>query len=165
MSRARLVAGLLALTVLTPAALCPAAPDDHKAEKELARREKELGPNGLKLATERAVIFKDGHGLVVKTATGVADADGQVVTDEVPEAAILGTFWAFSEGHELRAMTAGWHEETRTESVENACTTPLDLLRANPNHTVTLELEKAEVTGRIIEVLEAPPEERAHLDA
>lgn len=100
---------------------------------------------------------------MIKTATGVADADGLVVTDEVPEAAVLGTFWAFSEGHELRSMTAGWHEGTRTESVESACTTPLELLRANPTRQVTLELDKAEVSGRVVEVLEASSEDRAKL--
>ena len=74
---------------------------------------KDEGRQGaLHLETERAVIFKDGYALLVKRAEAVADARGTVFTEEVPENAVLGTFWAWSErGPAMRAMRAEWVEQ------------------------------------------------------
>src|SRR5687768_4599348 len=66
----------------------------------------------LTLGTERVVIFKDNYGLVAKTGKAVADAEGRVYTTAVPDAAVLGTFWAMSgEGEKLIGMSAGWDEK------------------------------------------------------
>jgi hypothetical protein len=112
----------------------------------------EAGP--LQLATERAVIFKDGYGLMVKSAHGIADQHGRVYTDSVPDAAVLGTFWATSEGHELLSMTADWVEQDDPDST--SCLSTLELLRANVGHTVSLELDKSELSGKLLQILEPP---------
>ena len=65
----------------------------------------------LQLATERVIIFKDGYGLIVKNGKATADAHGKVFTPQVPESAILGSFWAISDGQKLLAMEAGWDEK------------------------------------------------------
>src|SRR5687768_18365665 len=65
----------------------------------------------LTLATERVVIFKDNYGLVAKTGKAVADAEGRVYTTEVPDSAVLGTFWALGEGDKLLGMNAVWDEK------------------------------------------------------
>ncbi len=60
----------------------------------------------LTLTTQRAVVFKDGYGLLVKQARGVADASGRVHTLEVPDAAVLGSFWAASGDRQIVGMRA-----------------------------------------------------------
>ena len=49
-------------------------------------------PNELDLKTERVIVFKDGYCLVIKRGTATADKSGDVFTDEVPDAAVLGIF-------------------------------------------------------------------------
>ncbi|MBI3831787.1 MAG: hypothetical protein HY291_19860 [Planctomycetes bacterium] len=118
-------------------------------------------PGKLTLATERVVIFKDGFALFVKNAAGAADKDGRVFTDEVPDGAVLGCFWATSEQHKAIAMRAEWDEVREERATETPCITTLELLRANKGKKVTLGLtrEKApDLTGTISEVLELPPE-------
>src|ERR1043165_6289683 len=65
----------------------------------------------LELSTERVIIFKDGYGLIVKNGKATADAQGKVFTPQVPESAILGSFWAMSDAQKLLAMEAGWEEK------------------------------------------------------
>ena len=60
----------------------------------------------VELTTERVMVFKDGYALVVKTVDGVTDAAGRLVVDQVPEAAVLGSFWALADGGRVLAMTA-----------------------------------------------------------
>ena len=42
-------------------------------------------PEGLSFRTERAIVFKDGHVLLVKSAEGRTDDEGRLFTDEVPD--------------------------------------------------------------------------------
>lgn len=60
----------------------------------------------LTLSTRKAVVFKDGYALMIKQARGTADADGRIHTFEVPDAAVLGSFWATSAQHRVLAMRA-----------------------------------------------------------
>jgi hypothetical protein len=120
-------------------------------------------PGRLTLVTERVVVFKDGYALFVKGAVGTADADGRVHTDAVPDAAVLGCVWAVTgKDHErLLAMRSAWHETKETRTRETACTTTLELLRANVGQRVTLGLTRekaADVAGTLVEVLDLPPE-------
>lgn len=110
----------------------------------------------LTLATERVIIFKDGYGLFVKTAAGVADAEGKVHTQHVPGAAVLGTFWAIPEGRPLRSTIAEWFETVRARTDEGPCLSTLELLRANEGRQVTLGLGDKELSGKLVDVLEAP---------
>lgn len=114
-------------------------------------------PSRLQAGVERVIVFKDGYGLVVKRASALGDADGRVFTYEVPEA-VLGAFWAQAEGRELLGMRAEWVDWSEPRTEESACLTTLDLLRANPGRQVTLATDKAEIAGRIVQVLDAPPD-------
>jgi hypothetical protein len=114
----------------------------------------------LDLETERVVVFKDGYGLFVKTAVGRADDNGHVYTDEVPDAAVLGAFWALAEdGQPVLEMTAGWVESIERRKSASTCTTIRELLRVNAGKPVTLELNDGRrVQGTLAGVLElAPP--------
>ncbi|HYO65487.1 MAG TPA: hypothetical protein VEU33_05345 [Archangium sp.] len=133
----------------------------HGAER------KEEGRSGrLRLETERVVVFKDGHALLVKRAEAVADARGTVFTEEVPENAVLGTFWAWSErGPAVRAMRAEWVEQEVDKEERGACTDPAAILSANPGKRVTIEVEGATLTGTVLPVpaaVAAAPAQRSH---
>jgi hypothetical protein len=118
-----------------------------------AERKEEGRPGVLRLETERAVIFKDGYALLVKRAEAVADARGTVFTEDVPENAVLGTFWAWSErGPAMRAMRAEWVEQEVDKEERGACSEPAAILTANPGKRVTVELEGATLTGTVLPV-------------
>src|SRR5262245_34393631 len=87
--------------------------------------------NELALTTERVVVFKDGYCLVIKRGVATTDADGVAFTDEVPDAAVLGSFWAVPEEGRLVSMNAGWKVDESTESREFPCKEHVDVLVAN----------------------------------
>jgi hypothetical protein len=115
-----------------------------------------IDPGKLTLATERVIIFKDGYGLFVKAAAGIADAEGKVHTEQVPGAAVLGTFWAIPEGRPLKSTIADWYETVRPKTDEGSCLSTLELLRANEGRQVTFGLGDKELSGKLVDVLEAP---------
>src|SRR5437762_421199 len=109
----------------------------------------------LQLATERVIIFKDGYGLIVKNGKATADAQGKVFTPQVPESAILGSFWAMSDGQKLLAMEAGWEEKREVRENRTACITIPELLRANVGRRVTLTLgDHKNITGTLAQLLD-----------
>src|SRR4051812_35158839 len=111
----------------------------------------------LQLSTERVIIFKDGYGLIVKNGKATADAQGKVFTPQVPESAILGSFWAMSDAQKILAMEAGWEEKREVREKRTACITVAELLRANAGKRVTLLLnDKRTITGTIVQVLDIP---------
>ncbi len=113
----------------------------------------------LQLSTERVIIFKDGYGLIVKNGKATADGQGKVFTPEVPESAILGSFWAMSDGQKLLAMEAGWEEKREVRERRTACITIPELLRANVGKRVTLTLgDRKTITGELVQVLDIPGE-------
>jgi len=113
-------------------------------------------PGTLAVATERVIIFKDGYGLFVKSASAVADGEGKVHTDQVPGAAVLGTFWAIPEGRALKSTIADWYETVRAKTDEGSCLTTLELMRANKGKQVTFGLGDKELAGKLVDELEAP---------
>src|SRR6266566_1504781 len=111
----------------------------------------------LQLLTERVIIFKDGYGLIVKNGKATADGQGKVFTPEVPESAILGSFWAMSDGQKLLAMEAGWEEKREVREKRTACITIPELLRANVGRRITLTLaDHRTITGNLAQVLDMP---------
>jgi hypothetical protein len=123
------------------------------------------GSPRLKLSTERVVIFKDGHGLVVKAGVTTADADGRAFTADVPDGAILGCFWAIGQDKKVLGMRAEWNETKEVRDKETPAVTVAELLRANVGKAVSLELtDKTDKgtplarDGQVIEMLELPPE-------
>ena len=94
----------------------------------------------LALTTERVVVFKDGYGLFVKAAIGTADAEGRVFTGEVPDAVVLGSFWATVDDGTIRAMRAEWIDEQHERTRSTPCISMLELLRANVGKQLTMGL-------------------------
>lgn len=114
----------------------------------------------LSLATERVAIFKDGYALVVKTATATADAHGRVFTEQVPDAAVLGCFWASTDRGRIVAMRAELVKDEFEERRETVALTLAEVLRVNTDRRVKLRLSSpAEevVEGSIVRVLESEP--------
>lgn len=116
-------------------------------------------PGSLAVSTSRVVIFKDGHAMMVKTARGTPDERGRVHTDQVPDAAILGCFWATRADGEILGMHAEWIETTSIRPETGACTSMLELLRANTGRQVRCEIitgPDKTLSGTILKVLESP---------
>ena len=117
----------------------------------------------LELQTERVVIFKDGTALVVKKASAVPDSEGRVYTEEVPEAAALGCFWAAIDGEapgdaRVGTMRAEFVEEVTSPEDPIAVRSIQELLEANVGRDVRVRLKTSdgpEVSGTIKEVLVA----------
>ncbi|MHC4413973.1 MAG: hypothetical protein ACYS0G_01685 [Planctomycetota bacterium] len=146
-TRVRLFAGLV-LTVSWAAA----GADQRGPEAD------EASPARLDLTTERVVVFKDGYGLFVKSASAVADADGCVYTDQVPPSAVLGTFWAVADGREILSLRAEWIEQKQETEQETDCLTTVELLRANRGKHLQLEMSYGDrISGTLLDVLELPP--------
>src|SRR4051812_30229895 len=111
----------------------------------------------LQLTTERVIIFKDGYGLIVKNGKATADVQGKVFTPQVPESAILGSFWAMSDAQKLLAMEAGWEEKREVREKRTACITIPELLRANVGRRLTLTMgDRKNITGTLAQVLDMP---------
>ncbi len=64
------------------------------------------GGRTLDVKTARAVVFKDGYAMLVKKVTGQPDEAGQAVIEEVPQTAVLGSFWAIPTKGKLRSLVA-----------------------------------------------------------
>ena len=101
----------------------------------------------LALKTQRAVVFKDGYALLIKEARGVADASGRVFTLEVPDSAVLGSFWAVRRTGEIVAMRAEYTDDWKRVD------TPLGPA------TNTLEKLLMQVTGKAVTLTTAGGEE------
>jgi hypothetical protein len=110
----------------------------------------------LELVAERAVVFKDGFAMVQKRARGVADAVGEVFTEEVPDAAVLGTFWALPRagGPRLASMAAGVVTSRRTTKVETSPSRIADVLAWNVEEEARLLLDDGSTAmGTVRQVL------------
>ncbi len=102
----------------------------------------------------RVVIFKDGHALIVRTFSAVTDAQGEVHLDEVPEAAVLGSFWATSKQGDLTGMHAGFRSVAVQTKRSVVASTHRGLLAANVGKRVELRYDDgATFTGKVFEVL------------
>ena len=137
----RVAVSAVALAVLACAAAGAAEPESGR----------------LALTTQRAVVFKDGYALLVKKAAGVADASGRVFTLEVPDAAVLGSFWAVSQDQAILAMRAEYTDDwKRVDTPLGAATDTLDnLLKQITGKAATLttaggETVRGKVLGQVV---------------
>jgi hypothetical protein len=111
----------------------------------------------LKLTTEKVIVFKDGYCLIIKRGTAVADKNGEVYTAEVPDSAVLGSFWATPKEGRLVNITAGWKETEQETKKEVACSGTLEILEANLGKQCSLQLpDKSFLEGKIAQVLTQP---------
>ena len=117
----------------------------HGAEKNASE---------LELKTERVIVFKDGFSLIIKRGVATTDKAGEVFTDEVPDAAVLGSFWAVPEEGRLISMLAGWKSTKDSDDKQMPCTQLIEILLANKGTRAKVELQdKTLYTGVIQEVL------------
>ncbi|HTN74712.1 MAG TPA: hypothetical protein VL096_05675, partial [Pirellulaceae bacterium] len=117
-------------------------------------------PQSLDLKTQRVIIFKDGHCLFHKHGAAVTDKQRECFTDDVPDAAVLGSFWALPKEGRLVSMRAGWETVTTSTTKEVPCTGYLDVLLANQGERVRIEMnDKEAVTGTIHRVITQPASE------
>ncbi len=112
-------------------------------------------PEHIAFKTQKVIVFKDGYSLVIKKGVGETDAMGEIHTLEVPDAAVLGSFWATtSQAGALLGMRAGWREGESVEEIEEAALDNLAILRANEGARCELETSHGrKLAGVIREVL------------
>jgi hypothetical protein len=114
----------------------------------------EKNSNELQLTTERVIIFKDGYSLIIKRGVATTDKAGEAFTDDVPDAAVIGSFWAVPEEGRLISMLAGWKSTKDTDDKQMPCTQPIEILLANKGKQARVELhDKTFYPGAIQEVL------------
>jgi len=104
--------------------------------------------------TERVIVFKDGYCLVLKRGVAASDRTGAVYTDAVPDAAVLGSFWAIPKEGRLLSMVAGWEEAKTTEEKQLPCLQTIEVLKANAGQKCSVQLpDNSILQGTIQEVL------------
>jgi len=125
------------------------------AKKETLKKETlKKNDHILKLKTERVIVFKDGYSLIVKRGSAVTDDKGEIHTDQVPDAAVLGSFWAVPDQGRLISMLAGWKTAEEKVSEDIACTQNIEILEANKGKVCKVELsDKTVFSGTIHKVL------------
>ena len=136
--------------------------------------------NLVDLQTERVVVFKDGYGLIVKSATGTTNEDGFLFTEDVPDSAVLGSFWAIADEGSIKSMSSEWVESTEVTSRVAPCASIPELLKANIGNALTVtttevrshnsqrsngrvawEQKPVQLQGTITDLLETAPGENA----
>ncbi len=147
---------LFAIALLLVLPVLPGMPQLPRAARA---EESAADASRLALTTERVVVFKDGYALFAKAGTATADADGRVFTEQVPDGAVLGCFWATATDRKVLGLHAGWVETKVARERTETCLSVLDLLRANVGRAVVLGLtreKEADVAGTVVGLLEAP---------
>lgn len=110
--------------------------------------------SALDLTTDKVVAFKDGYALFIRSGEATCDAQGRVYTEEVPDAAVLGSFWATTPEGPPISMRAGYHTSTSTNRISTPCTGSVDILRANRGRQATVEMQSGRTyTGTIVDAL------------
>jgi len=108
----------------------------------------------LVLKTERAIIFKDGYCLIVKRGAAETDDCGEIHLTDVPDAAVLGSFWATPREGRMIGMVAGWVEVTRREEKDLPCLETIEILKANRGKSCMVHLrDDVQLDGVIQAVL------------
>ncbi len=64
------------------------------------------GVEPLEVKIVRTIVFKDGYCMFVKEAGGSVGPDGKAVIEGIPEAMVLGTFWALPKEGKLTSVVA-----------------------------------------------------------
>ncbi len=102
-----------------------------------------------KLPVREVTVFKDGHAYLVREAVLAADANGQIVFDELP-VPVLGTFWPFAtDGARIVAAKAG--RDTVVRDV--AAIDFRQIARANTGKDVVVVMgDKERIEGKLLGV-------------
>lgn len=126
-----------------------------------AERKADQTPGNIELTTEQVVVFKDGYCLVVKDGVAKTDENGFAHTYEVPDAAVLGSFWAIPEAGEIKSMVAGWEEIENEDTKEVNCTTVHSVIKANVGRECRFMIGADQFDGTILKLLSNPVDESA----
>ncbi|MDB2686556.1 hypothetical protein N9Y42_05045 [Mariniblastus sp.] len=118
-------------------------------------------PGQMELTTEQVVVFKDGYCLVVKDGVATTNADGLAHTYEVPDAAVLGSFWAIPETGKIKSMVAGWDESESEDVKEINCTDVLSIVKANVGRECSFMIDNQKLEGTILKMLSNPVDKPA----
>jgi hypothetical protein len=121
-------------------------------------------PGELELKTEKVIVFKDGYALIIKQGQGTTDAKGQIFTEDVPDAAVLGSFWAVPNEGRLISMLAGWRTIEESESKEVPCQQPIEILLTNEGKPAKVELDDKTIYSGVIHKVLAEKTETAVAD-
>ncbi len=120
-------------------------PADHSANAAQSSR--------LKLKPERVIVFKDGYCLVVKQAVATTDVDGNVFTDEVPNAAVLGSFWVVPEKGTIKTTIAGWVNFESKTNREISCTSIIEVIKSNLGKECSFAMGEQQIEGTLLKLL------------
>ena len=126
---------------------------------EKPAEEKPTKPGQMELTTEQVVVFKDGYCLIVKDGVAKTDENGVAHTYEVPDAAVLGSFWAIPEAGEIKTMVAGWEEEETKDVKEINCINVLSIIKANVGRECSFMVGDDKLEGTILKLLDNPVDE------
>ncbi|MEO8270688.1 MAG: hypothetical protein ABI557_13275 [Aureliella sp.] len=107
----------------------------------------------LQLKSERVVVFKDGYCLVVKQGVATTNSEGVVFTDEVPDAAVLGSFWAVPELGTIKSLVAGWVDTESKTNREVNCTSILEIVKSNIGKACSFEMGQQRIDGTLLKIL------------
>lgn len=108
----------------------------------------------IELQTEKVVVFKDGYFLIIKKGTATTNEKGEAFTEEVPDAAVLGSFWAVPAKGTIKTMTAGWVETKTEDKKPVVCMQPIEIIQANVGKQCSFMVgEETKLTGKIKKVL------------
>ncbi|TWT67421.1 hypothetical protein [Allorhodopirellula solitaria] len=126
---------------------------DRRMETFVSTEASESDASRLKLTTQRVVVFKDGYCLVVKEGLATTDAAGCVYTDEVPDSAVLGSFWAVPTSGKIRSLVAGWvHSETQSK-IETDCSNLAEIIASNLGRPCSFTIGSQAYRGTISKML------------
>ncbi|MEM9943741.1 MAG: hypothetical protein AAF939_19415 [Planctomycetota bacterium] len=113
--------------------------------------------NEFQMEHDRVVVFKDGYCLIVKNGTVRTDKNGKAFTDEVPDSAILGSFWAIPDNCQIKSMTAGFAEQKVDLSREIDCSNLGEIIAANLNRDCSFQIGERSFQGTIVKILHSNP--------
>lgn len=121
------------------------------AESAVAQDEaRAAAENQLELTTEKVIVFKDGYCLIIKRGTAVTDENGEVFTTEVPDSAVLGSFWAKPTQGRLISTIAGWKETTKETEEDVACAQVIEVIEANVDKTCSIQMSDESLLAGVI---------------
>jgi hypothetical protein len=138
MNRSECVNSLIGIMVLCGVATAATAEEDSSK---------------VNLKTEKVIVFKDGYSMFVHAGEAKCDDKGEIHIDEVPDAAVLGSFWATSDDGPPISMKAGFESITNKIERSAACTRQIEVLIENKGKECTVEVNNKTYTGNIREVL------------
>jgi len=124
-------------------------------------RSGEAENEGVSIKTERVIVFKDGHCLFIKRVAGITNAQGELCTDKVPGAAVLGTFWGIPQTGELLGISSDFVEKEETEKKEETCSQVAEILSANLRRPAEVEMHNNKTYSGIIQEVLAPTGQQA----